>query len=158
MLSCKYTRTVTEQISQYLGLTMPVSAIKICLFLKWIFQATLMNKRISPVAIRNWTEHHRRCPWAWACPWPTSMTIAFSHEFDRVQEQRYLTSSLTSRPSFNITLSPATLASSLTKWAKSGVTQQCRPGGPVHCMRAKATPVQIFYAWDNFQGGFWDFL
>ena len=49
-----------------------------------------------------------------------SMTIAFSHDFDRAQEQRYLTSSLTSS---NITLSPATLASSLTKWAKSsGVT------------------------------------
>ena len=87
-----------------------------------------------------------------------SMTTAFSHDFDQVQEQRYLTSSLTSRPSFNITLSPATLASSLTKWAESGVTQQCRPGGPVHCMRAKATPGRVFYfshSFDGFSDSLW---
>ena len=85
---------------------------------------------------------HRLFPWLWPGP--------RAEIFDLIPDQQ-------ARRSIS-PLSPATLASSLTKWAKSGVTQQCRPGGPVHCMRAKATPGRVFYfshSFDGFSDSLW---
>ena len=53
-------------------------------------------------------------------------------------------------------LSPTLASSSLTNWAESASRSNAGVG-PVHCMRAKATPLPVFYARIIFRGG-WGFF
>lgn len=71
-----------------------------------------------------------QCPWP--SPFPMTLTVSKSRSL-----ARYLTSSLTSSRPVSLSISPLSpaLASSLTKWAESAVTQQCR------CRGCRASPL-----------------
>ena len=160
---------------------MLVSTNEICFFLsKVLFQAALMNKIFNkhPVIIRNWivqsisqkflfswtmslsvsvpltnVHDHPRFPWLW--PPLCQEQVSLGQIFDLIPDQQQKQQQPASCPfQYQPFHRPWPWPPRPWPTGQSRASRSNAGAGPVHCMRAKATPFWVFYFWDYFQGGF----